>query len=155
MAEKIEEKQEARVRAEIRRFSRADLSEHGSWIMPRLVQMLPGVDEHWLAGWLQGMIYDNGHLFLYQKNAVCLAQAVMLPSIKPTKVVQERFVWVKDKSDKTQIEAAADFYEDMSLWAVNQRIDRLFVCENSDVPKVDIEKRVGRIFNTTICHVRL
>jgi hypothetical protein len=144
-----------RERAAIRRFSTADLSEHGPWIMQRLTQMLPGVDEHWLAGWLRGLIYDNGHLFLYQPHAVCLAQIVTLPSIKPTKVVQERFVWIENKENREQQEAAADFYEDMGLWALNLRIDRMIICENTDVPKADIEKRIGRIFNTTICHVRL
>src|SRR6266436_8828372 len=103
--QKVEDKVEAlRERAAIRRFSTADLSQHGHWIMERLTQMLPGVDEHWLAGWLRGMIYDNGHLFLYQEHAVCLAQVVMLPSIKPTKVVQERFVWIEDKNSKAQQE---------------------------------------------------
>lgn len=154
---KIEEKQVeiSRIRAPIRRFAPADLSQHGPWILRRLMQMFPEADEHWLAGWLRGNIYDNAHLFLYQPHAVCLAQVIMLPSIKPTRVVQERFVWVEDKNDKDQLDAAADFYEDMGLWALNQRIDRLFVCENTDVPKEKIEKRIGRIFNTTISHVRL
>jgi hypothetical protein len=155
--QKTEEKQVevVRERAAIRRFGTADLSQHGPWIMLRLTQMLPEVDEHWLAGWLRGLIYDNGHLFLYQEHAVCLAQIVTLPSIKPTKVIQERFVWIEDKTSRAQQEAAADFYEDIALWAINLRIDRMLVCENTDVPKADIEKRVGRIFNTTICHVRL
>jgi hypothetical protein len=145
----------SRERAAIRRFSTADLSQHGPWIMKRLTQMLPGVDEHWLAGWLRGLIYDNGHLFLYQPHGVCIAQIVTLPNIKPTRVVQERFVWIENKENREQQEAAADFYEDMALWAMNLRIDRMIVCENTDVPKTDIEKRAGRIFNTTICHVRL
>lgn len=144
-----------RERAMVRRFYPADLSSHGPWIMKRLTQMFPEADEHWLAGWLRGTIFDNAHLFLYQENAVCLAQVVMLPSIKPTQVVQERFCWVKDRTDKDQLESAADFYEDMALWARNLRIDRLFVAENTDVPKEEIQKRVGRVFETKICHVRL
>jgi hypothetical protein len=152
---KTETPEVVRERAAIRRFSTADLSSHGTWIMKRLMQMFPDADEHWLGGWLKGTIYDNGHLFLYQDNAVCLAQVTVLPSIKPTKVVQERFVWVADRNNKDQIDAAADFYEDMALWAINQRIDRLFVCENSDVPKEEIQKRVGRVYETKISHVRL
>jgi hypothetical protein len=144
-----------RQRADIRRFYPADLSAHGPWILKRLMQMFPEADEHWLAGWLRGTIFDNAHLFLYQEDAVCLAQVITLPSIKPVKAVQERFVWVKDKSNEDQLEAAADFYEDMALWARGLRIERLFVCENTDVPKEEITKRIGRIFDTKVCHVRL
>lgn len=144
-----------RERAAVRRFMPADLTTHGPWIMKRLVQKFPEADEHWLAGWLRGNIYDNGHLFLYQPNAVLLAQVAHLPSIKPIRVVQEQFCWVADKNDKDQLLAAADFYEDMALWARGLTINQMFVCEDTDVPKAEIEKRVGRIFNTTICHVRL
>jgi hypothetical protein len=94
-------------------------------------------------------------LFLYQEHAVCLAQVITMPSIKPVKIIQERFVWVKDPKAQAQTEAAADFYEDVALWARSLRIERIFVCEDSDVPKTLIQARIGRIFDATVCHVRL
>jgi hypothetical protein len=64
---------------------------------------------------------------LYQDHGVALAQLVHSPGIKPVKVVQERFVWVEDKTDKQQSEFAADFYTHMKLWAQRIGAERIIV----------------------------
>lgn len=143
------------VPADIRRFGIADLSAHGGWILKRLLPLYPDVPERFIGGWLNGLIGDNEHLFLYQKRAVALAQVVSVPGLKPGKMVQERFVWVEDKNDKNQIEFAADFYLNFAEWGRGMRAERIICCENTDVPKSLIEARIGRLFDTKISYARL
>lgn len=143
------------VLADIRRFGVADLSQHGGWILKRLQPLYPDVQETYIGGWMRGLIADNEHLFLYQKHAVALAQVVNTPGLRPGKMIQERFVWTEDKTDKEQLEYAADFYGHFVEWGRGLRAERIICCENTDVPKSLIEARVGRLFDTKISHARL
>lgn len=143
------------VPADIRRFGIADLSTHGGWILKRLMPKFPDVPERFIGGWLSGLIADNEHLFLYQKHAVALAQVISTPGLRPGKMIQERFVWVEDKSDKEQVESAADFYNNFAEWGRGQRAERIVCCEDTDVSKSLIEARIGRLFDTKISHARL
>lgn len=139
----------------VRRFELADLSQHGPWLLKRFATKLPEISEQRVAGYLHGLIHNNEHMFLYQDNAVALAQLIHSPGIKMTKIVQERFVWVEDREDKQQLEFAADFYAHMKVWAKRQDAERIIVCEDTDVPKSLIEARLGRIYDTKISHVRV
>jgi hypothetical protein len=139
----------------MRRFELADLSRHGPWLMKRFATKLPDIPERQVAGYLNGLLTSNEHTFLYQDHAVALAQVVQSPGIKPVKFIQERFVWVEHREDKTQLEAAADFYLMFKEWAKRLDAERIFVCEDSDVPKSLIEVRLGRLFDTKITHARM
>ena len=149
---KIEEIHEL---AFVRRFELADLSKHGPWLMKRFAAIYPDTDERRIAGYLNGLLSSNEHLFLYQDHAVALAQLVYSPGIKPVRVVQERFVWVENREDKEQLASAADFYEHFKQWAKRQDAERIIVCENTDVPKALIEARLGRVFDTKVSHARV
>jgi len=146
---------EPRELAFVRRFEQADLTTHGPWLMKRFMLKLPDVREQYIGGYLRGLVYDNEHLFLYQDNAVALAQIMHSPGIKSVKVVQERFVWMRNREDKAQQEAAADFYEHFKAWAKRLGAERINVREDSDVPKAMIEARLGRLFDTTVSHARV
>lgn len=146
---------EIREPALVRRFEVADLSRHGPWLLKRFATIFPDLGEKYIAGYLSNLIYNNENLFLYQDHAVALAQIVNSPGIKTVKVIQERFVWVEDRTDKQQLENAADFYDHMHQWAKRQDAERIIVCESSDVPKTLIEARLGRLFDTKISHARV
>src|ERR1700678_285114 len=146
---------EIREPAFIRRFEIADLSRHGPWLMKRFLAKFPEMGEKQIAGYLGGMIVNNEHVFLYQDHAVALAQIVFSPGIKPVRVIQERFVWVENREDKDQLSDAADFYDQFKVWAQRQSVERIIVCEDSDVPKTLIEQRLGRVFDTKVSHVRV
>lgn len=139
----------------VRRFEIADLTTHGPWLMKRFTQKRPDLQEQQIAGWLRGRIYDNEHLFLYQDNAVAMAQLVHSPGLKMVKVVQEHFVWVRNREDKTQLDHAADFYDHMKVWAQRLSAERIIVCEDTDVPKSLIQQRLGRVYDTTVSHARV
>ncbi len=147
---------EPRELAFVRRFEQADLTTHGPWLMKRFMLKLPDVREQYIGGYLRGLVADNEHLFLYQDNAVALAQIVHNPGLKMVKVVQERFVWIKNREDRGQQEQAADFYVHFKAWAGRLGAERINVREDSDVPKSMIESRLGcRLFDTTISHARV
>jgi hypothetical protein len=143
------------VPAPVRRFEMADLSQHGPWLMKRFIAKFPDADERYIGGYLSGLVYDNSHMFLYQPHAVALAQIVLSAGIKPVKIIQERFVWVEDRNSKEQLEAAADFYSEMKLWGKRQSAERIFACEDTDVPKPLIVARLGRLFDATVSHARI
>lgn len=148
-------KEEVHVPASVRRFEMADLSQHGPWLMKRFIAKFPDADQRYMAAYLSSLVYDNAHLFLYQPHAVALAQIILSPGIKPIKIVQERFVWVEDRKDEAQLENAADFYSEMKLWGKRQNAERIFACEDSDVPKPLIIARLGRLFDVTVSHARI
>lgn len=155
MAEPAFKVEEQRELAFIRRFEIADLTTHGPWLLNRFAQRLPGIPEQHIAGYLRGLVGNNEHLFLFQDDGVALAQLVHSPGIKTAKVVQERFVWVRTKEDKDQLEAAADFYDHIKAWAKRIGAERILVCEDTDVPKALIETRLGRLFDSKITHARV
>jgi hypothetical protein len=147
--------EEVREPAAIRRFELADLNTHGPWLLRRFATKFPDASEQHIAGYLRGLMNNNENMFYYMDNGVALAQLVISPGLKMTKLVQERFVWVKDKTDKEQLEDAAGFYDHMKQWAKWKEAERLIVCEDTDVPKNLIEARLGRIFDTKISHARV
>ena len=155
MAEAALKIEESREPAFVRRFELDDLSRHGPWLLKRFSAIFPDLGERAIAGYLSRLVYDNEHLFLSQDHAVALAQMTYTPGIRMARIVQERFVFVEDKDDKTQLEAAADFYTHIKQWAKRQDAERILVCENTDVPKSLIEAHLGRLFDTKISYARI
>lgn len=137
-----------------RRFDRGDLSRHGPWMLPRLVEAC-GISEQMAAGWLQSFLFSNEHMFLFQNHAVALAQAVPGYGLKNQLVVQERFVWVEDKEAKQQIKDAAEFYDHFYEWAKLKGAEQLIAMEYSDVPQSLVEERLGRLFKFETRYARI
>jgi len=130
----------------IRRFDTADLSKHGKWIVPRMMQVYPHMNERAVATFLQNIIYNNEWLFLYAETSVALAQVMSAHTLDAKPIIYERFVWVEDKEDKQQIKNAAEFYTEFRRWAKNLSADVMIVEENTDVPHDLIKEKLGRIF---------
>lgn len=131
----------------MRRFERPDLDRHGKWLLPRLLQAFPHLNERSAAGFLAGMIYNNEHLFLYQPHGVALAQIMSEHTLAPKPVIWERFVWAEDPKDAAQVEAASHFYSEIHRWAKGLRCEIIVVEELTDVPHEMVRKRLGRVFN--------
>lgn len=129
-------------RVQIRRFELADLSQHGGWIMERLLRQYPHQTERTLAGWLRGILSLNTSLFLYQPHAVALAEVVRFHTLSAEPVVVERFVFCQ----KGHEAEAAEFYDEFRTWARHLDAKTLLVEELSDVPHELVTARVGRIF---------
>jgi hypothetical protein len=139
----------------IRRFEIPDLARHGKWIMPRLMLAFPHLGERAAAGFLNSIVYNNEHLFLYQPHAVALAQVISSHSLTAKPIIFERFVWVENPDDKEQVAAAADFYDHFVKWGKQMSVEVMIVEEMSDVPHDLIKQHAGRIFNRQQQFVRL
>lgn len=132
-----------------RRFETADLSRHGKWIMPRLLQAFPNLNERSAAAWLNNIIWNNEYLFLYHEHGVALAQVTSVNALSAKPIVQEILVWIEEQKNEDQQRAAAEFYVDMHRWAKHQSADVIIVEELSDVPHEMIREKLGRIYTRT------
>jgi hypothetical protein len=129
-----------------RRFSPADLSTHGKWLLPRLITAYPHLNERSAAGWLSSIIFGNEYMVLYHEHAVGVAEIVSSHTLAPKPVVWERFVWAQDKTNEDHIAQAADFYELFHRWAKSIGAETIIVEEMSDVPHEMIKEKLGRVF---------
>lgn len=139
----------------IRRFSEADLSEHGGWIMARLMARYPQKNERALATFLRGVINSNEYLFLYQEHAVALAQQIRTFDLEAEPIVQERFVWAEDPENALHQACAAAFYDEFLRWAASMQITKIVVEEMTDVPHEKIKEKLGRLFTAPLTFARV
>ena len=130
----------------IRHLDTADLSTHGKWLLPRLMQTYPHLGERAAASFLQTVLYHNEYQILYQDHSVALVQVMAAHSLTAQPVVYERLVWVEDKENKEWVKQAADFYVEIRRWAKGLGAEAIIVEENTDVPHEMIKEKLGRIF---------
>lgn len=130
---------------EVRRFQLPDLDRHARWFMPRLLAQFTHLNERQAIGFLRSVIYDNEYLFLYQEDAVALAQAMGSHALDATSIVWERFVWVREPGNQEQLKRAAGFYREMNVWAKRKGVATMYVEENTDVPHDLIKDVLGRV----------
>lgn len=136
----------------IRRFTEADLSMHGQWILKRLRQAYPANSERMIIGWLRNLSFDNASLFLATDNAVALFQVTGVFSLAHKPIIIERFVLALEG----HIAEAAKFYLEAVQWAKSQSIDEMIIEQMSDVPHDLIRDKVGhRVFTRQQLFVRL
>jgi len=129
-----------------RRFARPDLDTHGGWVMDRFIKCYPHVLPRNAAGWLTGLIYNNEVMFLYQPNAVGLAQVERAHTLAPHPLVREMFVFARTPG---HVKEASWMYVEFDRWAKQIGADTLIVGNGfSDVPVEMIGQRLGnrRVF---------
>ena len=130
------------IRSTLRRFALPDLDTHGAWLLPRLEQSFPHVNQRFLLGWIRNLLYDNANLFLFQDHSVALFQLTNIFSLAPKPEIIERFVFCQEGFQK---EAGA-FYAEAARWAKPQGIEKIWVEELTDCPHEIIKENVGRVF---------
>lgn len=127
---------------DVHRFQRPDLDRHGAWVMERLTKSYPHIQPRLIGGWLQGLIFNNEVLFLYQDNAVALARIERGHTLAPHPVVREHFVFAREPAF---IEEASHMYTEMAKWARSHGCDTMIVREGlSDVPDEMINARLKK-----------
>lgn len=127
----------------IRRFNIAELSEQINWILERLLKAYPNQNQRSIIGWLNGVIDNNEFLCLYMPNAVCFAERTTMDRLSGKMIVREIFVWCENPENALQQRNAAEFYPYIVDWAKHQGIDKIIVCERSDVPIAAIRDKFG------------
>lgn len=133
-----------------RRFGLADLSEMGAWLLWRLKDRYPHLDERNLAGWLRGMIDSNEYLFVRTRNAVALAQ-IQHRALDPLPIVDELFVLAKGRDsdgvvEKGALAEAAELYGEFLRWARSLGATEIAIERYTDVPRDQIKERLGRVW---------
>ncbi len=118
----------------VRRFELADISRHAKWLLPRFVKQYPHLTERTALGFLNSVLYSPEFFFCYQPNAVGLAQVERTHSLSAQALIREKFVWVQDPKDESQIDEALAFYTEFRRWGEQQGATIMIVEESSDVP---------------------
>lgn len=131
----------------IRRFGVSDLQKHGGWILKRMQQAYPHETDRSLIGWLRNLCNDNGSLFLYQENGVCLFQITKNFTLDLKPMVIERFVFAKEGFAND----VAAFYDEAVKWTKSMMPppDQIVVEQMTDVPHELIKEKLGRLFTRT------
>lgn len=138
-----------------RRFERPDIDKHAAWFIPRLLKSFPHLTDRSAYTWLLNIMQSNEFMFLYQDNAIALAQVVAY-SLRPEALVEEIFVWCADIKDKQQLADAAHFYSHFYEWAKRKGISTVVVEENSDVPHELVNETLGkRLFQRKLTFARV
>ena len=131
-----------------RRFEVPDIDRHGAWLSVRILRAYKNLDQRNIRGFLNGLVYNNEVCFLYQDNAVGLAQADRAWSLNPRTVVRERFVFCRDPENQQHIMEAASIYSQFARWARNIGAETLVVEELSDVPDSIVRQAIKGRFGT-------
>lgn len=139
-----------------RRFELPDLSQHGGWMLKRLLAKYKHLTEQQLAGWLRGIIYSNEFFCQWLPHAVALFQVERAHTLNPQPLIREHFVWALDPKNPDHINEAAEFYTAVLQWARSQNAGTIIVEENSDVPHELIKSKCeARVFSREQKFVRL
>lgn len=138
-----------------RRFQLPDLNEHATWVIDRLAKIYPATHRQVLWTRLHSILYSTEFMFLYQKDAVSVAQLVTGNTISPKPTVQEWFTFVRDPADKDQVAAAATFYADYLRWAKAMDAEAIMLSEYTDVLPEQAKPHLGgRLFERIITFAR-
>lgn len=124
-----------------RRFELPDLDTHAGWLVPRLLELCPHMNARGMASYLRGLLYSPDYLFLFQDNAVALAQVVSEHAMAAQPVLWERFVFAREPK---YVPGAAVFYDEFRRWAKMKGIAVMIVEEASDVPHETIKDRLNK-----------
>lgn len=132
----------------LRRFALADLSELGAWLLWRLRDRYPHIEERSFAGWLRTLIDSNEHLFVRSRHAVALAQIIHRP-LEVYPVIDELFVLAKGRDsdgviEKAALYEAAEMYDEFKRWATMLGASEIVIERFTDVPRDMIKERLGR-----------
>jgi len=139
----------------VRRFERPDIDKHCEWFIPRLLKTYPHLTERSVFTWLLNILTSNEFMFLYQDDAVALAQTVRY-GLKSEAVVEEQFVWCREPRNADQQKAAAYFYDHFYEWAKRQALSTVVIEESTDVPHELIKEQLGkRLFERKMIYARV
>lgn len=139
----------------IRRLELGDITEQGSWLMPRLQKSFPSLDPRRISSWLTSMIYENSFMVLYKRDSVACAQLIRANILEPIPIVREVFFFVRDPADKDQIDDAMEFYDELERFTKLHDASTYIVSTRSDIPPELIGKRFKRVFENKQYFVRM
>jgi hypothetical protein len=140
----------------VRRFELADISQHGGWLIPRLIRQYPHLNQRTAMGFLNNILYNAEFHFCYAPHAAGLAQLERAHTLNARAIVREKFVWVADSKNPDHLAEAVAFYDDFIEWGRRCDAEAMIVEEASDVPHEMVRQKFDkRIFVREQKFVRL
>lgn len=140
----------------VRRFELADISQHGGWLIPRLIRQYPHLTQRTAMGFLNNILYNAEFHFCYAPHAAGLAQLERAHTLNARAIVREKFVWVQDSKNPDHLAEAVAFYDDFIEWGRRCDAEAMIVEESSDVPHEMVRQKFDkRIFVREQKFVRL
>lgn len=130
----------------VRRFDLVDLADMGVWLVARLQEQFPHINQKMIAGWVRGLITSNEHLFLRSHDAVLLAQIARAP-LSSHLHTEEVFLFVRNEA----IEEGLALYHEMKTWSNRLGSKMMMIERQSDVPHDIIKKALenfGRMYRS-------
>lgn len=127
----------------LRRFQVPDFSSHGRWMGTRLLAAFPHLTEGQVFGWLSNLVYSPEYMFVTQNNSCALAQTLRSYAMSPHPIIQEHFVFARERENPAHLEEAAEFYAEFLRWGAAQDADTILLSHASDVPEEQIRKKLG------------
>lgn len=128
----------------IRRFLLPDLSAKGIWLVKRLQERWPSVQDGDLINMLRGIILgsSSAQWFVRTDHAVALAHILHEPP-HPLPAVAESFVLLDGEQF---VEEGVELYREMKGWAKSLNAHELRIGFHTDVPIADIKRAVGKVY---------
>lgn len=126
----------------IRRFGLADIEDMGMWLMTRLRERYPHVNDRMFIGWIRGCMESNEFLFIRSENAAGMAITDHRP-LTSAPIVREVFLL----SRNDDIMEAAQLYPHIRHWAESMGASEITIECFSDVPHEIVREVIGsRVF---------
>lgn len=144
-----------RPRMPIRRMELADITEQGSWLIPRLQKAFPKLEVSRISAWIMSMIYENTFMVLYKRDAVACAQLIRANILEPVPIVREVFFFVRNPADREQLADAMEFYDEFERFTKLHDAMTYIISGHSDVTPELIGKRFERVFEIKQYFVRM
>jgi hypothetical protein len=137
-------------RPAFRRFALPDVPTMGAWLLWRLKERYPHVQEKNVAGWLRGAIEGNETLFIRSERACAMAQ-VKYHELNPQPYVEEVFVLTMGRESDGNIEdahreEAAYAYLEFKRWAEAMGASEIIVDRCSDVAREHMQEMLGKLY---------
>ncbi len=126
----------------IRRFGMADIEDMGMWLMTRLRERYPHVNDRMFIGWIRGCMESNEFLFIRSENAAGMAIIDHRP-LTSAPIVREVFLL----SRNDDLMEAAQLYPHIRQWAESMAASEITIECFSDVPHEIVREVIGsRVF---------
>ena len=133
------------------KFNAPDLSDMGLWMLNRLSQKAPHLNDRNFVGWLRNCMESNEFMFIRSQNAVGLAQRVS-DVFDPVPRVVELFVWVRDREKMGE---AATIYAEFQRWAVSLGSKEMLIERDTDAPLEMLKAHFGTLYERMITVAKL
>jgi len=124
----------------VRRFTIVDFNQQGTWILDKLSDLFPNVNERNVVGWIRTLLGSTSHSFIYTEKALGLAQISHAP-LSNLPIVEEVFVLLAPEAKYAD---GIPIYMKWKMWSDSMDCKEIRVENFSEIPREYIELGLGK-----------